>query len=242
MINTRIYTPQILAVDLSFRLEKAASHHCLKVLRLTKGAKLALFNGDGFEYLAEIVAIENQQAHCCVISQQEGIKESPLTIHLAQGLARGQKMDYVIQKAVECGVASVTPIISERCGVKLSSDRVEKKMKHWQQVAISASEQCGRSVVPKIITPVDYLTYISEHPELKLMAHPESANASTLPESLKEVSIIIGPEGGFTELEISQASKAGAVVLSLGPRVLRTETAALVTATLLQNRFGDFVL
>jgi 16S rRNA (uracil1498-N3)-methyltransferase len=242
MKHTRIYTSQVLEADITLRLEKAASHHCLKVLRLTKGANVVLFNGDGFEYLAEIVAIENQQADYYVLSQQPGISESPLTIHLAQGLARGQKMDYVIQKAVECGVSSITPILSERCGVKLTTDRVDKKLKHWQQVIVSACEQCGRSVVPTIGAPVDFLSYISQHPELKLMAHPAQQVVSSLPESLQEVSIMIGPEGGFTESEIDQAKKAGAVVLSLGPRVLRTETAALVAMTLLQQKFGDLML
>lgn len=240
MSKVRIYTESMLQSGKSCLLESHPSHHILKVLRMQPSQQVQLFNGDGKEYSAVISSIASGRVLADIISVKEKRSESSCRVHLVQALARGQKMDYVIQKAVECGVFSITPLMTERCGVKLSVDRLPNKLRHWQQVAVSACEQSGRCCVPKIQQPQSLSDYFSQSPATVLMAHVGSEN--TLPkacQTLEDIHLLIGPEGGFSEQEVLFAQRNGVFFMNLGPRVLRTETAPVVALTLLQNRFGD---
>jgi 16S rRNA (uracil1498-N3)-methyltransferase len=172
--------------------------------------------------------------------QLPGQPESPLQVHLGQGLSRGERMDWAIQKATELGVAQITPIVSERCEVRLKDERVDKRLAHWQQVASSACEQCGRSTLPIIHPPMllaDWLQQVQA--DLKLVLHPvaEPMLSHAKPSSL---AFLIGPEGGLSEAEVTQATGHGFQAARLGPRVLRTETAAVVALTVAQQLWGDF--
>jgi len=206
---------------------------------MTVGAKVILFNGDGFEYTAEMVAADRAKVELMVHSRVLASSESNLKIHLAQGISRGQKMDYVIQKSVECGVSSITPLMTQRCGVKINAARMQAKVKHWQLVAISACEQSGRCCVPVVNPPMDFSYYLDSVSGLTLMAHPGVENNYTKAENIDSVNLLIGPEGGFSEDEFSLAQKNKCAFINLGPRILRTETAPIVGITLLQNQFGD---
>jgi 16S rRNA (uracil1498-N3)-methyltransferase len=172
--------------------------------------------------------------------QFAGLAESPLRIHLGQGLSRGERMDWAIQKATELGVAHITPIVSERCEVRLKDERADKRLAHWQQIAISACEQCGRSVLPAIHPPMllgDWLARTEA--ELKLVLHPvaEPLASHVRPATL---AFLIGPEGGLSEAEVAEAQRAGYQAARLGPRVLRTETAPVAALSVAQQLWGDF--
>jgi 16S rRNA (uracil1498-N3)-methyltransferase len=240
--DIRIFTRNDLAVDNTVLLEKTPSHHCAQVLRLTAGKIITLFNGNGFECRAKITQIVRGVVEINVLSVQQPPVESSLKIHLAQGLSRGQKMDFVIQKSVECGVSQITPLLTEHSGVKIAPDKVKKKLAHWQQVAISACEQSGRCLVPQVFEPVSFYDYLSRHKEVMLMAHFSSDSEPPLPDDLNNVHLLIGPEGGFSEQEYEYAKKNQCGFISLGPRVLRTETAPIVAMSLLQSRYGDINL
>jgi 16S rRNA (uracil1498-N3)-methyltransferase len=167
------------------------------------------------------------------------LAESPLHVHIGQGLSRGERMDWAIQKATELGVAEITPIVSSRCEVRLKDERTDKRMSHWRQVAISACEQCGRSVLPLIHPPLvleDWLKQSSA--ELKLVLHPvaEPLTSHRKPQSL---AFLIGPEGGLSDNEVALAQSAGFQPARLGPRVLRTETAPIVALAVAQHLWGD---
>jgi 16S rRNA (uracil1498-N3)-methyltransferase len=167
--------------------------------------------------------------------------ESPLNIHLAQGISRGDRMDFTLQKSVELGVNTITPIFTERCGVKLSGERLEKKHQQWQKIVISACEQSGRCAVPIVATPIYLADWLAqETAALKLNLHPKAEHSiMNLPIENQRVRLLIGPEGGLSDDEIANANKAGFHDVLLGPRVLRTETAALTAITALQCRYGD---
>ena len=172
--------------------------------------------------------------------QLAGQAESPLRIHLGQGLSRGERMDWAIQKATELGVCEITPIVSERCEVRLKDERADKRLAHWRQVAISACEQCGRSVLPVIHAPITLAEWQAHvQAELKLVLHPVAAplESHARPHSL---AFLIGPEGGLSEAEVAQAKAAGFHAARLGPRVLRTETAPVVALAVAQQLWGDF--
>lgn len=169
-----------------------------------------------------------------------GQTESPLRIHLGQGLSRGERMDWAIQKATELGVSEITPIFSDRCEVRLKDERADKRLQHWRQVAISACEQCGRSTVPVIHPPLLLVDWLKQtQADLKLVLHPvaEPMVSHAKPSSL---AFLIGPEGGLTDLEVDTAQAAGYHAARLGPRVLRTETAPVVALAVAQQLWGDF--
>jgi 16S rRNA (uracil1498-N3)-methyltransferase len=242
MSVTRVYVETTLKVSSSCVLNSNASHHLLRVLRMTVGDTVKLFHDDGFEYVAEIVSTARNQAEVAIHRRIQPDSEAHFKIHLAQGLSRGQKMDYVIQKSVECGVASITPILSERCGVKINASRMQNKLNHWQSVAISACEQSGRSVVPTIHPPRPLSDYLSTVTGETLIAHPGVHSDLSSIEHVDSVNVLIGPEGGFSDAEYAQAMDNNCQPLFLGPRVLRTETAPVVALSLLQYRFGDLKL
>jgi len=169
-----------------------------------------------------------------------GQTESPLRIHLGQGLSRGERMDWAIQKATELGVSEITPIVSERCEVRLKDERTDKRLAHWRQIAISACEQCGRSTLPVIHPPLLLAEWVKQTAaELKLVLHPVAEPLTSHPKP-GTLAFLIGPEGGLSDNEVAQAAQAGYLPARLGPRVLRTETAPVVALAVAQQLWGDF--
>lgn len=241
MRNPRIYIDQALTVDTTIQLSDDAFGHVVRVLRLSDGDAITLFNGDGNDYAATLTDVAKKKAFAQVLSSQAIDNESPLNLHLGQGISRGDRMDFTLQKSVELGVNTITPLFTERCGVKLSGERLAKKVEQWQKIVISACEQSGRATVPMVKEPMYLNDWLTEQTEaLKLNLHPRAEHSiMTLPIETARVRLLIGPEGGLSDEEIEVASDAGYTEVLMGPRVLRTETAALTAITALQCRFGD---
>lgn len=242
-MTPRIYYPHPLKAANLITLDESASRHLLTVLRLKIGEPLQIFNGQGGAYSAKLQATQKNRA---IIEVGEFIAnelESPLKIHLGQAISRGERMDFTVQKSVELGVNKITPLFSERCGVQLKDDRVENRVQHWQKIAIGASEQCGRCQVPEIAHPQSLTDFFTQTANDKyrficsLFATPQIL--PELPAPVSRIILLIGPEGGFSPYEIEQAQQAGFYSLSLGPRILRTETAAIAAMTLFQHLWGD---
>ena len=239
-MTTRIYTQQTLQLNQTVRLEAGPSRHLLKVLRFQIGQQCKLFNGGGVDYVATLIAVHGREAELSIKQVIELDNESPLNIHLFQGISRGERMDYAIQKSVECGVTEITPIFTARCNVKLSGDRIEKRCRHWQSIAVSAAEQSGRAIVPVIHRPCTLMQSLANIQGLSFVADTQTQTTDQLDWVLgTKVNVMIGPEGGFEQQELEQCYANGLRALSLGPRILRTETASVVAITLLQSRWGD---
>jgi len=209
------------------------------VLRLSAGSAVQLFDGSGSEFRGELLEVGKKSVIVELHERVTGMPESPLRIHLGQGLSRGERMDWAIQKATELGVTQITPIISERCEVRLNDERADKRLAHWRQIAISACEQCGRSVLPVIHPPMSLRDWLPVEADLKLVLHPVAAplTSHARPQTL---AFLIGPEGGLSESEVEQAANQGFQPARLGPRVLRTETAPVVALSVAQQLWGDF--
>jgi len=220
-------------------LPEAQAHYIGRVLRHGPGDAVQLFDGSGREFLGELLEVGKKGVRVGLREEFAGLPESPLRIHLGQGLSRGERMDWAIQKATELGAAEITPIVSARCEVRLKDERADKRLAHWRQIAISACEQCGRSVVPLIHAPVALAEWqAGVQAELKLVLHPEAEpwSGHVPPRSL---AFLIGPEGGLSDNEVMQARAAGFHPARLGPRVLRTETAPVVALAVAQQLWGD---
>lgn len=237
----RIYQPHPLAVNQQPNLDEDGAAHIGKVLRMGSGEHISLFNGDGNDYLAEIVDAGKKSVTVKVLSCEANPSESPLNLHLGQVISRGDRMEFTIQKSVELGVNTITPLFSDRCGVKLNGERLEKKIQQWQKIVISACEQSGRSQVPIVRPAMELQEWCSEPTSaLKLNLHPRAAHGiNGLDLSHTRVRLLIGPEGGLSAEEIAMTETYQFTDVLLGPRVLRTETASLTAITALQLRFGD---
>ncbi|WOE79234.1 16S rRNA (uracil(1498)-N(3))-methyltransferase [Pseudomonas protegens] len=221
-------------------LPEAQAHYIGRVLRMAEGDALQVFDGSGMEFRGTLVEVGKKRVRVQLDESFAGQDESPLQIHLGQGLSRGERMDWAIQKATELGVSEITPIFSERCEVRLKDERADKRLLHWRQVAISACEQCGRSRVPLIHPPVLLADWIKQtQADLKLVLHPvaQPLESHAKPQTL---AFLIGPEGGLSDAEVEQAHGAGFLPARLGPRVLRTETAPVVALAVAQQLWGDF--
>jgi len=246
MPKTRIYQNSEYILNETLKLSDDAFGHIVRVLRLTEGDKLTLFNGyENAQYTAKLVEVKKKQASVEIISQEIIKNESPVNIHLGQGISRGDRMDFTLQKSVELGVNKITPLFTDRCGVKLSVERLAKKREQWQKIVISACEQSGRCIVPEVAKPMLFQDWLVQKSNaIKLNLHPK-AKHSIMTLSMENlvidprVRLLIGPEGGLTDEEIHQANQAGFQDVLLGPRILRTETAALAAITALQCRLGD---
>lgn len=237
----RIYQNSPLRVGDTIPLTDDAANHVGRVLRMVPDQQVMLFNGFGGQYLANIVESGKKQVLVHIQHYDDHTSESPLDIHLGQVISRGDKMEFTIQKSVELGVTVITPLLSSRCGVKLAGERLDKKLDQWQKIAISACEQCGRTVIPQV-RPIMQLDdwFVEPSQALKLTLHPRAAySVNTLPFPQHGIRLIIGPEGGLSDAEIELSKTHQFNELLLGPRVLRTETAALTAITALQCRFGD---
>ena len=237
----RLYTQQPLHADSLITLDKDAARYLSFVLRMTSGQMLNLFNGDGGEYIAEVASLSKNQVTVSIKESLPNDRESLLKIHLVIGISRGERMDWVIQKATELGVHTITPIFTERTEVKLAGSRLEKRLVHWQQVSISACEQCLRNVVPTINSAVSLQQCLGTHDGgLKIVLHHRTERPLTeLQNTNNHVTILVGPEGGLSDDEITLAESNGYNAVKLGPRVLRTETAPLAAISILQSLWGD---
>ena len=234
----RFYTAQTMNAGEKIALDKSVAHHCVQVLRYQIGNSLVLFNGDGTDYHAVVESIDGKKATVEIISSETLNNESPLKIHLYQSLAKGDKMDLVVQKSIELGVSEITPIITERSNVKLDLKRMNKKVEHWQKVAISACEQSGRARLP-IINPITQLPQVALSNQKSIYLEPKASIKISQLNIESDLALFIGPEGGFSEKDLSQLTQLGAKGISLGPRILRTETAGLSTIAIVQSHFGD---
>ncbi|MCU8056885.1 16S rRNA (uracil(1498)-N(3))-methyltransferase [Shewanella sp. SM34] len=237
----RIYQPQPLAINQQLNLDEDGAAHIGKVLRMGNSEHISLFNGDGNDYLAEIVDAGKKHVTVKLLSCEANLSESPLNLHLGQVISRGDRMEFTIQKSVELGVNTITPLFSDRCGVKLNGERLEKKIQQWQKIVVSACEQSGRSQVPMVRPAMDLHDWCSEPTSaLKLNLHPRAAHGiNGLDLAHTRVRLLIGPEGGLSAEEIAMTETYQFTDVLLGPRVLRTETASLTAITALQLRFGD---
>lgn len=236
---TRIHTRQRLQDNSVIVLEPDASRHLARVLRHDVGDAVTLFDGHGGEYPGTIAAIDKHTVSVMTGSHLPREAESNLSIHLGIAVSRSERMDWVVQKATELGVTALTPLVTERTGVKLSGERTEKKLHHWQQIAISACEQCGRNRPPIVHAMIALENWLGTTPaDAKFVLHhrAEPVATGTAPQS---IALLIGPEGGLSEREIALAEQAGYVSLLLGPRILRTETAPLAAIAILQGWWGD---
>ncbi len=242
MRNPRIFQQSQFALNETVPLSDDAFGHVVRVLRLKEGDTITVFNGEeAFQYTATLCNVSKKSADVKVTSQEENNSESPLNIHLGQGISRGDRMDFTLQKSVELGVNTITPLFTERCGVKLNAERLEKKRQQWQKIVISACEQSGRASVPVVAEPMLLADWLKQETSaLKINLHPKAQHSiMSLPMENTRVRLLIGPEGGLSDEEITQANDSDFHDVLLGPRVLRTETAALTAITALQCRFGD---
>jgi 16S rRNA (uracil1498-N3)-methyltransferase len=238
----RSHVDQPLAVGQHITLPEDSSAHLLRVLRLAPGDAVTLFNGDGFDYTARLLTAAKRGAEAEITGREPVPRESPLRITLVQGVARGEKMDLVLQKATELGVAGFTPVVTERTEVKLDAERAEKRMAHWRGVVAAACEQSGRAVLPRLCQPTALSAYAgAETADIKLVLDPNGdvGLAALAPQAGQTIALVVGPEGGLSERDLATLRAAGFRGLRLGPRILRTETAGLAAVAALQALYGD---
>ncbi len=242
MMNPRFFCPQPLVPHGLAELPAAAAHHALRVLRLAVGDAVTLFDGRGGEYPGRI-AEAGRGVRVRLAERLPVERESSLEITLAQALPSGDKMDFVVQKAVELGVARLQPLLAARSVVRLSGERAERRVEHWRQVAVAACEQCGRNRLPEIAPILDLRQWLGRLPQdneiRRLLLSPR---AGLRPRELPGEGgfiLLVGPEGGLGEEEAAAARRAGFADLSLGPRILRTETAGPAALAALGALFGD---
>lgn len=234
----RLFVDHDLAVDDIFKLEKPAASYLVKVLRLPLYAEIILFNGQGGSYTA-VLLDHSKQAEVHVQEYSADDNESPLKITLIQGISKGDHMDMTIQKAVELGVNEIIPLICERTVVNLKGDRLEKKMKHWNGIVKSASEQSGRNQLLQIHQPRKLPIISLAENQTGFILQPTANSSFITQEKPQSVALMIGPEGGFTDDEIKESIEKGFKEVRFGPRVLRTETAAIAAVSILQAQWGD---
>lgn len=244
MTASRLYVDAALAADTRLALPEFAARHVGRVLRCRPGDELTLFDGRGGEFAATVEQVSKRGVVVNVGAHRERDTEAALPVHLFQGLSRGDRMDTVVQKATELGVARITPLVSEHTVVRLDDERAGKRLAHWRRVAASACEQCGRNRLPRVDPPAKLACVLGAAPAagtLRLLLSPEAGVGLRQPgrERPAAVELLIGPEGGFSAAEAALAAEAGFEGISLGPRILRTETAAIAALALVQAAWGD---
>lgn len=237
----RIHTHQAITPNALLELPEAQSHYLGKVLRMQAGRELVLFNGEGGEFAAQITEVHKKSVIVQVGDFTADNRESPLQLELAIGVSRGERMDWVLQKATELGVTKITPLMTERTEVKLGGERADKKVDHWQQILVSTCEQCQRNLLPVLSEPMKLEDWLAQcDAQLKFVLHHRDSKGLPQEQKPTSVALLIGPEGGLSEEEIELARAQGFAPLTLGPRVLRTETAPLAAISLAQYLWGDF--
>ncbi len=238
----RFYCPELDATGEVIELPIAAHRHAVQVLRMKPGEALHVFDGNGLEYEAVLEQAAKRGSIIRLGNRIEIDNESSLNITLLQGISRGERMDYAVQKAVELGVNRIVPVVTERCNVQLSNGRADKRLAHWQGIMVSACEQSGRSMLPKlsdVISLDDVLAIDCGDKSCHLVLDPQAAIGLTELKQYDDVTLLIGPEGGLTEQEVQQANRIGFQSVRIGPRVLRTETAAVAAVAIVQTMWGD---
>ena len=243
MREIRIHTQALLEPGAETVLALSPSRHLIRVLRQGTGARVTLFNGDNREYLAEITQADPQAARLRVLEERAANRESPLAVHLLAGISKGERMDFTVQKAVELGVASIRPVFCSATVVRLDADKAEKRQQHWQDIAIAACEQSGRNRVPRVLPARDFASaLVQAEPGLRLVLHGGACQGLRDLEHPREtaVTLLIGPEGGLSAMEIQTGEAAGFTGIRLGPRILRTETAGMAALAAVQTLWGDW--
>lgn len=240
---TRLYLETRLSEGIDLDLESEQSHYLGNVLRMAEGASLQVFNAESGEYRATISTLKKSKASIMIEQKIADYTAPPLKIHLILGISRGDRMDYAIQKSVELGVGSITPMYSEFGEVRFKqADRLQRKLQHWQRIAISAAEQCGRLDVPKIGEPKEFGHCLNRDADENTVLFEPDANESLQDIAINtSVTVVVGPEGGFSTMELDAARQStNCHLVKLGPRVLRTETAPVVALSVIQQLYGDF--
>lgn len=238
---SRLYVAKPLNVGQMLELDADSAHYLHTVLRLASGDDCVVFNGQGGEYLAKVNVSSRKLVTLNVLSFSERSVESTLDISLGLGIARGERMDFSVQKAVELGVSRITPLLTERCVVQLKGDKAEQRLAHWQKIAQHAAEQCGRTIVPSLLPIANLSTWLGQQQGVKLFLDPQaSCGLADLQRPSAQLTLMTGPEGGFAAHEREQAQAAGFTPIRLGPRILRTETASLAALAAVQLCWGDF--
>jgi 16S rRNA (uracil1498-N3)-methyltransferase len=239
---TRVYLDALLEPGTRVALRGSAASHVTRVLRLRPGDALTLFNGRGGEYPGSIDKSHAGEVTVAVGEERTVERESPVALTLAQGVSRGERMDLVVQKATELGVSCIVPLLTERSVVRLDVQQAARKVAHWRGIAIAACEQSGRNRVPEVATPLALREFVRDAARAgaRLLLSPAAQlRLDDVPPPVTQATVLIGPEGGLSESEEQLARAAGFTPVRLGPRVLRTETAAIAALTLLQRKFGD---
>ena len=233
----RFFIEANLVVNTQIELTETVFHHWVKVLRAQAGEQATLFNGQGGEFQVELVDIAKKSATINILSFNPDNRTPIFTALLGQVMSKGDRMDYVIQKSVELGVAEIQLLTSERCEMRLKYDRDQKKIDHWQGIAIAACEQCGMNIVPKILVPLTLQDWLkTELPESRLVLAPNKEQVDVLHDIKTHIALLIGPEGGLSEQEITDANQNGFKNWCIGNRILRTETAPVVALSILNYR------
>lgn len=241
-MKNRLYVPHSLDSGASLVLDPERSHYVSRVLRLRAGDELALFDGSGREHAGNISSASRKGVTVTIGEARGRNVESPLAVRLIQGLSRGDRMDLVVQKATELGVQRITPVITEFSVVRLDTAKASKRVEHWMKIAQSACEQCGRNRIPAIDTPQPLAGMLESQAagSTRVVLHPGTAGALPSPQAPDSlIELLIGPEGGLSDGELEMATAAGFLACSFGPRILRTETAAIAALAVLQARYGD---
>jgi len=239
---TRVYVDAVLEPGARLTLTGGAAGHLTRVLRLRPKAALKLFNGRGGEFRASIERAQGSKVTVAIGEHEPIERESPFPLTLAQGVSRGERMDLVVQKATELGVARLVPLLTERSIVRLNGEQSDRKSSHWRAIAIAACEQCGRNRLPEVALPAQLREFLRQPSGegVRLLLSPSATRRiEDVSRPAGGATVLIGPEGGLSDAEQEDALTAGFTTVNLGPRVLRTETAAIASLTLLQREFGD---
>ncbi len=244
---TRVYVEAPLAAGKRLVIEGNAANHITRVLRLRSGDALTVFDGSGGEFGARIEEFRKDSVVVAVEDHRPLERESPLPLTLAQGISRGERMDWIIQKATELGTSRIVPLFTKRSMVRLDERQADRKLQHWRAIAIAACEQCGRNRIPELAAPVDFFDMLPAEASgaTRLLLSPtgdlriEDLGQDVRQGASKGITVLIGPEGGLEDVEQEAALAAGFKAVQLGPRVLRTETAAIAALTIIQRYFGD---
>jgi 16S rRNA (uracil1498-N3)-methyltransferase len=247
---TRVYVEAKVATGKRLVVEGSAANHITRVLRLRSGDAVTVFDGSGGEFGARIEEFRKNSVVVMVEDHRPLDRESPLPLTLAQGISRGERMDWVIQKATELGASRIVPLFTKRSMVRLDEKQADRKLQHWRAIAIAACEQCGRNKIPDLAAPVDFFDVLpaDDSGATRLLLSPtgdlriedlEGMGQDAHQDARKGITVLIGPEGGLEDVEQEAALAAGFKAVRLGPRVLRTETAAIAALTIIQRYFGD---
>jgi 16S rRNA (uracil1498-N3)-methyltransferase len=239
----RVFVEAALAQGVQVAAGGTAAAHMARVLRLAAGDPVTLFNGDGWDYAARVVAVLSSRVEVEVQERRLARPESPLALTLVQGIARAERMDLIVQKATELGVAAIQPVVAARSVVRLDAKTTERKLAHWRGIVIAACEQCGRARLPELAAPLPLAEWLARSVPTAVrrlqLAVDAKESLSTAAAGAAVIELLIGPEGGLDKDERMSATQAGYGTCSIGPRVLRTETAALAALALLQASAGD---